>query len=438
MAEEALEESLDTEQTSQETPDNFAEQLGSRLGVIFQREMDPSIGAKEASKFIYESTYPDKISYYIDGLEALLESPTTDKYAALSWTGLVTSSAQNKDYDTYLHSMLDQMIESYYGMEKPDVELKERKFSAITIIMAKIFIKMYELNTSNADTAADIYSILVRKEMDLDVKAKDDEEDEGGVVLPDLPKMFEEVLDYLVTRSEFKAQHLGEENPFEHIVQLAERLRQSRRYVTQDVLNQRALEKKKQTELELENQLASAEELILGQEPFVEGLALFIHEKRYNYKFLAVEKVRMTLQLLGSIVGAIYFLIGYMDYWGVDWIDGTLVCLAMVIFTRLIGGRKRFQSAKFYPMDVSKELEQHSTQFINVFRKMSMEQMEHFLVRQVKMDRNRNYLALIPEYVKYMFAIMPDRKNMFISMDELSELVENAEIEIAKAVRGHA
>ena len=128
MAEEALEESLDTEKTSQETPDNFAEQMGSRLGVIFQREMDPSIGAKEASKFIYESSYPDKISYYIDALEVLLESPTTDKYAALSWTGLVTSLAQNKDYDTYLQSMIDQMIESYYGMENPDVELKERKF----------------------------------------------------------------------------------------------------------------------------------------------------------------------------------------------------------------------------------------------------------------------------------------------------------------------
>ena len=322
-------------------------------------------------------------------------------------------------------------------MEKPDVELKERKFSAITVIMARIFIKMYELNTSNAETAADIYSHLVRKEMDLDVKAKEDEEEEGGIILPNLPKMYEEVLDYLVSRSEFTAQHLGEENPFEYIVQLTERLRQSRRYVIQDVLNQRALEKKKQTELELENQLASAEELILGQEPFVEGLALFIHEKRYNYKFLAVEKIRMTLQLLGSIIGAVYFLIGYMDYWGIDWVDGTLVCITMVIFTRLVGSRTRFQNANFYPMDVSKELEQHSTQFINVFRKMSMEQMEQFLVRQVKMDRNRNYLALIPEYVKYLFAIMPDRKNMFISMDELSELVENAEIEIAKAVRGH-
>jgi hypothetical protein len=67
---------------------------------------------------------------------------------------------------------------------------------------------------------------------------------------------------------------------------------------------------------------------------------------------------------------------------------------------------------------------------------MSMEQMEHFLVRQIKLDRNRNYLSMIPEYVKYLFAIMPDRKNMVITMDELSELVENAEIEIAKAVRG--
>ena len=85
---------------------------------------------------------------------------------------------------------------------------------------------------------------------------------------------------------------------------------------------------------------------------------------------------------------------------------------------------------------MSKELEQYSTQFINVFRNMSMEQMEHFLVRQIKLDRNRNYLSMIPEYVKYLFAIMPDRKNMVITMDELSELVENAEIEIAKAVRG--
>ena len=48
-----------------------------------------------------------------------------------------------------------------------------------------------------------------------------------------------------------------------------------------------------------------------------------------------------------------------MDLWGMDWIDGTFVCLTMILFTRLAGGRSRFKS--FYPIDVSKELEQYST-----------------------------------------------------------------------------
>ena len=433
MAEEELAEAIELEDETEEVPDNFVDQMASRIGIILQREMDPTVGATEVTKYIYETTYPNKVSYFLDAMEMLHESHTTDKYAALTWSGMISAAAHNKDYDTFMHAMLDKMIQGYYGMEKPDAELKDRKFSAFTTIMAKTFIKMIELNTKLTDTAAEIYSHVVRKEMELDAQAQKDE-DEGGITLPNMAKLYDDVIDYLSVRSEFKAKSLGEENPYEHVAQLKERLGQSRRYVVQDVMNQRALEKKKQLELELENQLASAEELILAQEPYVEGLALFIHEKRYNYKFLAVEKIRMTLQLLGSIVGAVYFLVGYMDLWGMDWIDGTFVCLTMILFTRLAGGRSRFKS--FYPIDVSKELEQYSTQFINVFRNMSMEQMEHFLVRQIKLDRNRNYLSMIPEYVKYLFAIMPDRKNMVITMDELSELVENAEIEIAKAVRG--
>jgi len=40
------------------------------------------------------------------------------------------------------------------------------------------------------------------------------------------------------------------------------------------------------------------------------------------------------------------------------------------------------------------------------------------------------------QYVKYLYAIIPDRKSMMISVDELSELVENSEIEVAKQLRG--
>ena len=42
---------------------------------------------------------------------------------------------------------------------------------AFTTIMAKTFIKMIELNTKLTDTAAEIYSHVVRKEMELDAQA---------------------------------------------------------------------------------------------------------------------------------------------------------------------------------------------------------------------------------------------------------------------------
>jgi hypothetical protein len=202
----------------------------------------------------------------------------------------------------------------------------------------------------------------------------------------------------------------------------------------QEVINERALEKRKKLEMELENQLASAEEIVMVAPQFTEGMAFFVQEKRYNFKYLAVEKIRMTLQLLGSITGAVYFLLGFMGVWGVHWIDGMVVCLVMLVFVRIVASRKQFQF--FYPTDISKELEDCSTAFLNVMRNMSQEQLEQFLVRQIKLERNQKYLGMVPEFMKYLYAIMPDRKSMVITVDELSELVENSEIEVAKQLRG--
>ena len=202
----------------------------------------------------------------------------------------------------------------------------------------------------------------------------------------------------------------------------------------QEVINERALEKRKKLEMELENQLASAEEIVMVAPQFTDGVGFFVQEKRYNFKYLAVEKIRITLQLLGSITGAVYFLLGFMGVWGVHWIDGVVVCLVMLVFVRIAAARKQFQF--FYPTDISKELEECSTAFLNVMRNMSQEQLEQFLVRQIKLERNQKYLTMIPEFMKYLYAIMPDRKSMMISVDELSELVENSEIEVAKQLRG--
>ena len=118
MAEEELAEAIELEDETEEVPDNFVDQMASRIGIILQREMDPTVGATEVTKYIYETTYPNKVNYFIDAMEMLHESHTTDKYAALTWSGMISAAAHNKDYDTFMHAMLDKMIQGYYGMEK--------------------------------------------------------------------------------------------------------------------------------------------------------------------------------------------------------------------------------------------------------------------------------------------------------------------------------
>ena len=430
----------ETQETAgEEIPENFAGQIARDVMVLFQKQMDPEVAAVEASSYLWKNAgTPEKVSYFVDATELWLESGTSgDKFAALSWNGLVTQSVNNQDYDTFLRMMIVAILDGYYSLQKPDIDYKEKRYSTYTSIIANTFIRMVELNPASEAGASEIFTILVRSEMDLEARSQAEEDETGSNTIPtDMQKLFDEMIDYLADRGMFKSNPMaGEEaNPNEHIEVLCERLRGTRRYVMQEVINERALEKRKKLEMELENQLASAEEIVMVAPQFTEGMAFFVQEKRYNFKYLAVEKIRMTLQLLGSITGAVYFLLGFMGVWGVHWIDGMVVCLVMLIFVRIAASRKQFQF--FYPTDISKELEDCSTAFLNVMRNMSQEQLEQFLVRQIKLERNQKYLGMVPEFMKYLYAIMPDRKSMVITVDELSELVENSEIEVAKQLRG--
>ena len=431
------EETQETE--GEEIPENFAGQIARDVMVLFQKQMDPEVAAVEASSYLWKNAgTPEKVSYFVDATELWLESGTSgDKFAALSWNGLVTQSVNNQDYDTFLRMMIVAILDGYYSLQKPDIEYKEKRYSTYTSIIANTFIRMVELNPASEAGASEIFTILVHSEMDLEARSQAEEDETGSSTIPtDMQKLFDEMIDYLHDRGMFKSNPMaGEEaNPNEHIEVLCERLRGTRRYVMQEVINERASEKRKKLEMELENQLASAEEIVMVAPQFTEGMAFFVQEKRYNFKYLAVEKIRMTLQLLGSITGAVYFLLGFMGVWGVHWIDGMVVCLVMLIFVRIAASRKQFQF--FYPTDISKELEDCSTAFLNVMRNMSHEQLEQFLVRQIKLERNQKYLGMVPEFMKYLYAIMPDRKSMVITVDELSELVENSEIEVAKQLRG--
>ena len=419
--------------------DNLASQIARDVMVIFQKQLDVETASKEACKYILKTANtPEKASQFFDATEMWIDSgPATDKFAALSWIGLVNQSSEDIEYEKFLRIMIVRILEGYYNLEKPDIEFKEKRYSSYTSIIGNTFIKMVDLNPSNESTASEIYSILVHDEMVMEGESQAQEEEKGHSIIPtDMQKLYDEMIDYLADRSLFKADPMSgdEGNPNEHIEVLCERLRSTRRYVMQEVINERAAERKKKLEMELENQLASAEEIVMVSPHFTEGVAYFVQEKRYNFKYLAIEKIRITLQLLGSIVGAIYFFLGYLEMWGMKWLDGLVVCLIMLVFVRIIGSRKQFQY--FYPEDVSKELEERCTSFLNVMRNMSHEQLENFILRQIKLEENQKYLAMVPEFMKYLYAIMPDRKSMMITVDELSELVENSEIEVAKQLRG--
>ena len=246
-------------------------------------------------------------------------------------------------------------------------------------------------------------------------------------------KFYDDIIDYVAARGEYKSTSLNQENPYEHIANLAEQMRGTRRYMIQDIMNRRALERKKRLEKELSERTASAEEIILANDPFQGGLSLFWREKRYNYKFLAVEKIRVALQIFAALAGLLFFMAGYLGVKDVHYLDGGLVCVCMWIFAKFAGSRKNFKT--FYPNDVSKELEAHVSQFNEAFKRMSAEQCSSFLMRQARLKKNEGVLQAIPEFVKYLYAVMPDRKSMIITTDELSELMESLEIYLAKQMR---
>jgi hypothetical protein len=246
-------------------------------------------------------------------------------------------------------------------------------------------------------------------------------------------KLFDDVVDYIHARGEFKSDSLAQKNPNEFIAVLADRMRGTRRYVIQDIMNRQTLQRKQQAEKELSERLAGAEDIILAKEPFKRAIQLFWTEKRYNFKYLSVEKVRVTVQVLAILVGLIYFLGGYLNVYGMHWTEGIAVAFGMYLFARVAVSRRAFK--RFFPHDVSKELETVVGSFTPTLRKMSKEQLDAFLIRQVRDPDNHKILHVVPEFIKYIFAIMPDRKNMIVTLDDLSDVMENLETDVARMLR---
>jgi hypothetical protein len=426
-------------------PPDFARRLAQKIVFTVERERDQDEALeKVAGMLVRNLSKPGRARQFIDVIEALLENEETARYAGLAWVSIVLHREEDARYDGLVSAILDAMIQDHQQIAKPNVQLEYRRksFSFYAKNLGDAFIAMVEIKAELYEVVSSVYSNLIRKEVALEnaekerrssssrrisLTERDEEKPKTG------KKLFDDAVDYVHSRGELRSDTLSQQNPNEFIAILADRMRGTRRYVIQDIMSKQALEKRKEVEKELSERLASAEEIIQARESFRRAMDLFWTEKRYNIKYMSIEKVRITLQIICVVSGILWFLAGYLGLGGFQWYEGLGVAVGMYLFARFSASRKAFRS--FFPNDVSKELEVMLGTSTPTLRKMSKEQMDAFMIRQIKDPSNLSLLPILPEFFKYVFAVMPDRKEAILTPEELAELLENIETDISRVIR---
>jgi len=427
-----------------ELPPDFHQRIATKVIFTNERERDPEAALEKIGDLLLRNlSRPTRIHHFIDVVEHLENDPETLWFAGLCFVSIVLERTESPRYEKFLDDILEAVIQDHQQEAKApfQAEYRRRHFSAYARIMGDAFIAMMQINSELYEVVSQIFTILIRKEMEQEQVRKDARDgggrrisiarDEGSPKVG--KKLFDDLVDYVHDRGEQRTGTLQQQNPNEFIAILADRLRGTRRYVIQDILNQQALDRRKEAEKELSERLASAEEIILAKDAFRRAIQLYWTEKQYNFKYMAVEKVRVTVQVLSVIVGIAYFLVSYLSLMGMRWWEGVLVTVGMYVFARVFGSRQYFR--RFFPDDVTKELEVVVGSFTPTFRKMGKDQIDAFMHRQVRDPQNLYYLTLLPEFVRYVFAVMPDRTSVVLEREELGEILQNMEMDIARVLR---
>ncbi len=428
-------------------PKDFALRIATRIITINEREMDEHTANTRVADLVYRNLKePELHSFFLDAIDILLANEETQKYAARIWTSLTWSEENHPEYNSFILSIVNTCAEGHrHNLRESWVDEETAKsFSYFAYLLGECFIQMMKVSADLYDIVTEMFSHLIRFEMTRDLDEKDKNEhqkknprkrrknEETGNLNP--KKLYDDVVDFVSHRGDFRSDTLNQKNPNEFILMLADRMRSTRRYVIQDIMNRFALEKKKQLEKELKEREASAEEVIQAARPFNHGLYLYWVEKRYNFKYLAVEKVRITLQVLGFLFGIGSVGASYLGLWELTILESLITATLMFAFAKAYCSRYVF--VPFYPKDVTAELEEDVGMFTPVFRKMSSGQMHSFINKQIKQPENNLLLHLLPEYMKYVFAVMPDRSNILMNKEEVNEMLERLESNISKFQRG--
>lgn len=426
-------------------PKDFSQRVATKIVAVNERELDEEVASQRVSALVYKNmASPEMYPYYVDMTEILLKGEESGKYAATTWAALVWHQEEFPQYKKFYEEVLKICIQGHRTADRPRFEIEDtgKEFSTYAFIIGEVFIQMMKLNSDLYNILTEFFAFVIRQEMQKDLEKKQEETKKKTLLrkksktesVINTKKLYDDIVDYISQRGEFRSDTLNQKNPNEYILILADRMRSTRRYIIQDIMNKHALEKKRLLEKELREREASAEELIHASDPFSHGLYLYWVEKRYNFKYLAVEKVRITLQIFSITLGLIAIGAGFLGYKSLNLIESLMVCIFMITYAKTVCSRYFF--APFYPKDVTADLEKEVSEFTPILRKMSLLQANSFINKQMKSDANRLLLHLLPEYVRYIFAVMPDRNDLLLSKDQINEFMERMELNLTKFQRG--
>ena len=414
--------------------------MAQQIIFICERELEVDQAHQKVSELLFSQLNGGRQDYFQALLYTLLEEEESQPYAAHAFASLFSQESLRPELGDFWQDLLQMMIRGHRSGDLPSYRHQDsgKVFSAYAFSLGETLIQMGRLGAHYYDFVSDCYTHLIRAEAEIEKKrreaaAKPHGRDGTKKEAPANPKsLYDDVADYISERAIFRARTLNPNNPNEFIQLLSDRLRSTRRYVIQDLINKDSVNKKKQMEKALKERQASAEELVFGGQPFLEGLRLFKEAKLYNGRFMEAEKRRVTLQLLPLVIAVPLIGFGLMEVWELNyWLMG----LAGVVG---IGGRFVFTPkffSRFYPKDITSPLEEQVSLIAAVFKKCAADQLASFLRRQVKEIGDAQELNLIPDYVTYILSVIPRKKDLLLTKAELRQTLDQLAPHIARRRR---
>ncbi len=412
----------------QSPTDQKIKELATKIVFICEKEIDVAISASNIASFIFKNFEEDNSpESFLKLVHELTKREINTNYAALTFLSLFWCRNEDSNFEPLFKKMLKVITHQFHSSQGETYTIKniKRKYPLYAHIIGESFIQAMGHNDSLYSEISGVYSIFVETEL----QQEEDYNQKRLLAYKDLKlpprtvfiKLYDELFTYINDRGRFRPETLDRENPFQYIVDLAERLRGTRIYCIQNMVQKFSNEKNKIIRQELRDKEASAEILSSTKLTFQEGLKLFHDARTFRRDYLKTDKIRVLLQISLISLGIVSLTITL-------WNQSLEVKPIVVIFSLLsiLGGKllcsKRF-FVRFYPKNIKKELEKNMENCIYLFRKTSLDQINLFLNKQVQEPKNRKLLIMMPDFIKYLFDLMPNKKERVMSREQILDAI---------------